>query len=129
LDAVTGTLAAVQTISTLPAGYTGRNTCSQIQISASGKFLYTPNRGHNSIAGFSVDPASGRLTSLGQVPTEAVPSAFSLDTAGRFLYAAGSASDRLAAYQINSNSGALAPLETYSVGQRPMEVLVTSSGD
>src|SRR5262245_50140742 len=55
LDPATGTLTALQTITTLPAGYTGRNTCSQIQISASGKFLYVPNRGHNSIAGFAVD--------------------------------------------------------------------------
>ena len=50
-----------------------RNTYSQIQISSSGKFLYVPNRGHNSIAGFSVDTSTGRLTAIGQVSTEAVP--------------------------------------------------------
>jgi 6-phosphogluconolactonase len=64
----TGTLTALQTVSTLPDGYTGQNSCSQIQIGPSGKFLYAPNRGHNSIAGFAVDAATGLLTPIGQVP-------------------------------------------------------------
>jgi 6-phosphogluconolactonase len=129
LDPATGTLSALQTSTTLPAGYTGRNTCSQIQIAASGKFLYVPNRGHNSIAGFSVDASTGRLTAVGHVSTEAVPSAFSLDPQGHFVFAAGSASGRLAAYRINGETGALTPLETYAVGQRPMGVLVARLGD
>jgi len=129
LDPATGTLTALQTITTLPAGYTGRNTCSQIQVSASGKFLYVPNRGHNSIAGFAVDAATGRLTALGHVATEAVPSAFSLDPEGHFVFAAGSASGRLAGYRINGETGALTPLETYTVSQRPMGVLITRLGD
>lgn len=129
LDPATGTLAAFQTITTLPDGYTARNTCSQIQIASSGKFLYVPNRGHNSIAGFSVDAATGRLTAIGHVSTEAVPSAFSLDPEGHFVFAAGSASGRLAAYRINGETGELTPLETYAVGQRPMWVLVTRLGD
>jgi 6-phosphogluconolactonase len=128
LDAATGTLSAFQTISTLPEGFSGRNTCSQIQISASGKFLYTPNRGHNSIAGFSVDASSGQLTAIGQVSTEAVPSAFSLDPEAHFLFAAGSETDRLASYRVNGDTGALTPMETYSVGKRPMEVLVINLG-
>jgi 6-phosphogluconolactonase len=128
LDAATGTLSAFQTITTVPAGYTERNTCSQIQIASSGKFLYAPNRGHNSIAGFSLDPSTGRLTAIGQVATEAVPSAFSLDPEGKFLFAAGSQSGRLASYRINGDTGELTPLETYAVGQRPMWVLITSLG-
>ena len=128
LDPASGTLAALQTISTLPEGYTQRNTCSQIHLTASGRFLYTANRGHNSIAGFAVDAATGHLTAVGRVPTEAVPSAFGLDPAGDFLYAAGSASGRLAAYRINGQSGALTPLTTYAVGQRPMAVLATRLG-
>jgi len=129
LDTSKGTLSAFQTITTLPDGYTGRNTCSQIQITSSGKFLYVPNRGHNSVAGFSVGASSGRLTAIGQVSTEAVPSAFSLDPEGKFLFAAGSESGRLASYRINGDTGKLTPLETYSVGKRPMWVLVTSFGE
>ncbi|HIM80181.1 MAG TPA: lactonase family protein [Dehalococcoidia bacterium] len=126
LDSASGNLSAFQTISTLPEGFSGRNTCSQIQIAPSGKFLYTPNRGHNSIAGFSVDASTGRLTAAGRVSTEAVPSAFSLDPEAKFLYAAGSETGVLASYSINGDSGELTPMETYPVGKRPMEVQTTS---
>ena len=128
LDTASGTLSAFQTITTLPDGYTEQNTCSQIQVSSSGKFLYAPNRGHNSIAGFSVDPTSGRLTAIGQVPTEAVPSSFSLDPEDKFLFAAGSESGRIASYRINGDTGVLTPLETYTVGRNPMWVLMTTLG-
>ena len=120
-----GTLSAIQTVSTLPAGVTDRNTCSQIQFSPSGDFLFVPNRGHNSIASFTVD-AEGRLTPAGHAATEAVPSAFSLDPQGKFVFAAGSATGKLAAYSINSQTGGLTPLQTYSVGARPMSVLTTT---
>ena len=126
LDSSAGTLTAFQTVSTLPDDFEGRNSCSQIQISPSGKFLYAPNRGHNSIAEFAVDAATGRLTPVGRAPTEAVPRAFSLDPQGNFLFAAGLESGRLASYRINGESGELEPMETYDVGQRPMWVLITS---
>jgi 6-phosphogluconolactonase len=128
VDRATGTLSAAQTITTLPDGYTGRNTCSQIHLTRSGRFLYTANRGHNSIAGFRVDAASGHLTAIGQVPTEAVPGAFALDPTGNFLVAAGTASGRLASYRVNGESGALTPLATLAVGKRPAAVLATSLG-
>src|SRR5438128_6920723 len=128
LDRATGALSAVQTISTLPHGYTARNTCSQIHLTPPGQFLYVGNRGHNSIAGFAVDPA-GRLAPIGRASTEPVPSAFCLDPAGRFLFAAGSASGRLASYRINGETGALTPLATYAAGQRPQAVLATRLGD
>jgi 6-phosphogluconolactonase len=129
LDQATGTLSAVQTLTTLPEGFTARNTCSQIHLTASGKFLYVGNRGHNSLAGFAVDAATGHLTALGQVATEAVPGAFSVDPAGHFVFAAGTASGRLASYRIQGETGTLTPLATYTVGQRPAAVLVTRLGD
>src|SRR5467141_888522 len=128
LDTATGTLAAFQTITTLPEEYTGRHTCSQIQLTPSGQWLYVPNRGHNSIAGFAV-AADGRLTAVSRIATEAVPSAFSLDPEGTFVYAAGSATGRLASYRIHGETGELTPLEIYNVGQRPMWVLTTRLGD
>jgi 6-phosphogluconolactonase len=128
LDRATGALSAVQTITTLPDGYSARNTCSQIHLTSSGKFLYVANRGHNSIAGFAVD-TTGRLTAIGHTPTEAVPSAFSLDPAGHFVFAAGTASGRLASYRIDGETGALTPLTTYALGQRPAAVLATRLGN
>jgi 6-phosphogluconolactonase len=123
LDPTIGTLSAVQRVGTLPDGYSGRNTCSQIHLTPSAKFLYVGNRGHNSIAGFAVDAATGHLKPLGQVPTEAVPSAFCLDPGGSFLFAAGTATGKLASYRVNSETGALTALATYEAGRRPAAVL------
>ena len=128
LDAASGTLTAMQTVSTLPQGYDGKNSCSQIQIAPSGRFLYAPNRGHNSIAGFAVDTTTGLLTSLGQTPSEQIPRAFSLDPEGKFLYAAGLESGRLAAYRIDADTRVLHPLKTYPLGARPMWVMIIRVG-
>ena len=124
LDPATGLLTSLHTVSTLPVGYDGRNTCSQIQIAPSGKFVYAPNRGHNSIACFAVDATTGHLTPTGHMPTETIPRAFSLDPTGTFLFAAGLESGRLAAYRIDSTTGLLQPLEVYPVGNRPMWVMI-----
>jgi 6-phosphogluconolactonase len=129
LDRATGSLAAAQTISTLPAGFSARNTCSQIHLTPDGRLLYVGNRGHNSIAGFAVDGSTGQLTAAGHAPTEAVPSAFALDPTGNLLFAVGTASGRLASYRVNGASGALTPLGAQAVGQRPAAVLATRLGD
>lgn len=123
-DSDTGLLTPFQTVPTLPDNYDGPNSCSQIQITPDGRFLYAPNRGHNSIAAFAVDDADGSLTSLGQTATEPIPRAFSLDNTGNFLYAAGLESGNLAAYRIAQDTGRLEPLTTYAVGQSPMWVLI-----
>src|SRR5579863_5670442 len=104
LDKAAGTLAALQTISTLPAGHSERTTCSQIHLTPSGRFLFVGNRAatSSSIAAFAVDAATGQLTAAGHAPAEAVPSAFCLDPGGRFLFAAGTATGRLASYRIDA---------------------------
>ena len=119
-----GTLAPFQTVPTLPDGYAGQNSCSQIQVTPSGQFLYAPNRGHNSIAGFAVSDADGSLTPIGWTPTEPIPRAFSLDPSGSYLYVAGLESGRLASYRVNPDSGDLEPLRIYDVGNGPMWVLI-----
>ena len=125
LDTATGTLAAFQTITTLPEGYTDRNTCSQIQVSASGRFLYAPNRGHDSIACFSIDTATGQLTASGRVASEARPNALCLEPQDKFLFSAGQDSGRMATFSVNPNSGELTPLETTPLGNGPAWVSIT----
>jgi 6-phosphogluconolactonase len=124
-----GGLAPLQTISTLPAGFDSRNTCSQIHLTPSGRFLYVGNRGHNSIAGFRVAPDTGLLTPAGHAPTERVPSAFCLDPEGKFLFAGGTASGRLASYRIDGERGILTPLGVEDVGPRPAAVATVRLGD
>ena len=128
LDTGAGTLTAFQTISTLPQGYTGINSCSQIQITPNGRFLYAPNRGHNSIAGFSVDPSGGMLSATGHAATQAVPRAFSLDPQGKYIYAAGLETGNLTSYVIDQTTGELTPSEIYPLGNLPMWVLTTELG-
>ena len=101
----------------------GSQRIAQIHIAPSGKFLYVSNRGHHSIACFSTDEATGRLTSQGQQITEPTPRAFNVDPTGNFLFAAGLDSGRLAAYRIHQTTGRLTPLETCEVGKTPMWVL------
>jgi 6-phosphogluconolactonase len=127
-DPEQGTLSAFQILSTLPDSFTGSNTCAQIHMDPSGRFLYISNRGHDSIACFAVDEETGRLTAIGQAPSEATPRVFGLDPAGNHLYAAGQASGRLAAYRIDSASGSLEPIAVYDVGERPMWVKIIASG-
>jgi 6-phosphogluconolactonase len=122
-----GTLAPFQTVSTLPEGFAGDNTCAQIHIAPSGRFVYASNRGHDSIAGFAVDLATGSLSAAGHQPTEKTPRAFNLDPEGKYLFAGGLASSTLASYRIDYATGALEPLETYVVGDRPMWVLALKS--
>ena len=123
VDRASGTLSAAGTVPSLPPGVTVRNTCSQIYLTPSGRFLYVGNRGHNSIAGFAVDAATGRLTPAGHAATEAVPTAFGLDSRGAFLFSAGTATGRLASYRVNGETGVLTPLEIYTAGKRPAAVL------
>jgi hypothetical protein len=69
------------------------------------------------------------LTAIGQISTEAVPTAFNLDPEGKFLFVGDSESDRLTSYRVNDDAGELTALETYSVGRNPMWVLMTSLED
>ena len=64
-DADAGRLTARQTISTLPPGFAGSNFCSEILVSADGRFVYAGNRLHDSIGIFSVG-ADGELTYVGE---------------------------------------------------------------
>ncbi len=125
IDAESGALSHLQTVSTLPEGVTVRNTCSMIQFNGDASLLFVPNRGHNSIASFAVD-GEGMLRPAAHADTEAVPSAFGLDPSGRFVFAAGSATNRLAAYSIDGQSGTMTALGAYDVGARPMSVLAVT---
>ena len=115
-----------QTVPTLPADFDpGGNSTSQLRVHPSGKFLYAPNRGHDSVACFAIDPASGELTLIGRVPTEPHVRGFDIDPQGKFVFAAGVDSGRMSAYEIDRRSGELAFLDSYKVGENPMWVLAS----
>ncbi|HAA52001.1 MAG TPA: hypothetical protein DCE43_19945 [Planctomycetaceae bacterium] len=101
VDGRSGKLKPLQTLSSLPKGFDGaKNATARCEITPDGKFVYVANRGHQSIACFSINPKTGRATSLGQVPTEKTPRSFTIDPTGRYLYAAGESSGRIASFRI-----------------------------
>ena len=118
-DAATGTLSNVQTLSTLPAGFTGKPWAADIHVTPDGRFLYTSERTTSTLAAFAIDPASGTLTLKSHTPTEKQPRGFNIDPSGRFLVAAGQLSHAMTLYAIDRESGALKPLKNYSLGKNP----------
>jgi 6-phosphogluconolactonase len=97
-----------QTLSTLPRGFAEDNTCADIHISSDGKFLYASNRGHNSIAVYSVDYETGELKLLAHEPTRGkTPRNFSLSPGDRFLLVANQTTNTLVSFQRDPNSGLL----------------------
>jgi 6-phosphogluconolactonase len=109
-DAMNGTFHPLQTISTIPKTFTAENTAAEIEISPSGKFLYASNRGHNSIAVFSIDPQKGTLTLLQYVPTKGEsPRNFEIDPTGSLLFVGNEKSDTLVTFRVDPKSGRLTP--------------------
>lgn len=107
-DAATGRLTARQSISTLPAGFAGSNFCSEILVSADGRFVYAGNRLHDSIARYSVG-TNGDLTYLGEQWTRGnYPRSFSFDPSGRFLYCCNQRADNVAVFRVERATGDLA---------------------
>ncbi|HKV26130.1 MAG TPA: lactonase family protein [Candidatus Acidoferrum sp.] len=102
--------APLQVLSTLPAGYSGPKEAAEIAIHPSGKFLYTSNRGHDSIAVFAIDKKKGTLRLLGHVLTGGkTPRHFAIDPTGNFLLAENQESNNVVVFHIEQASGSLTP--------------------
>jgi 6-phosphogluconolactonase len=116
-----GTLKHIETVSTLPSGFTGVSYCADVHIHPNGKFLYGSNRGHNSIVVFRIHHGSGKLELIEHVSTQGDwPRNFAIDPYGRFLYVANQRSDNVVAFSIDSKSGRLKP--TGDIEQIPSPV-------
>jgi 6-phosphogluconolactonase len=108
-DAERGMLSPIYTSSTLPPGWTGTNYPADIHIAPSGRTLYVSNRGHNSIAVFSV-AATGALALNQAVSTDGDwPRNFSLDSTGRWLLVANQKSNSIVVFGRDEESGKLTP--------------------
>jgi len=97
-----------QTISALPPDFTGTNTAAEIRVHPSGRFLYTTNRGHNSVAIFEVEQETGELEVIGWESTRGEwPRGMNIDPSGTFLYAANQNTDNIAVFRIHPSNGRL----------------------
>jgi len=99
---------SIQKISTLPAGFSGDNTGAEIAMHPNGKFLYTSNRGDDSIALFSIDHSSGKLAFIDRFPTHGKqPRFFTLDPSGSRLLVANQSTGNIVELKINPATGRL----------------------
>lgn len=108
-DATAGTLTRFQNISTLPAGFTGFSTAATVVIDAAGRYLYASNRYSDTIAAFSINRESGRLTLLQHISAGGkLPRHFTLDPTNRWLLVANQDSSNIVVLARNPKTGMLA---------------------
>jgi 6-phosphogluconolactonase len=140
-DATSGAWREVQRTTALPAGFDGKESgkkpsdkkpssdqkpssdkkpwAADIHVTPDGRFLYASERATNTLAAYKIDSDSGKLTTIGSVPTEKQPRGFNIDPSGRYLAAVGELSDGMTVYAIDPRSGALTALKSYPTGKKP----------
>jgi 6-phosphogluconolactonase len=129
-DPVRGAFIAIQAVSTLPGDTkyvrpmfdptnpgkvpTGTNTTAEIRVHPNGKWVYSTNRGANTIAMYKVDSKSGKLTATGWASTKGeIPRGMNIDPSGKYLYVGNQNSDNILVFRINAQDGKLeGPLYT-----------------
>ena len=108
-DPVRGSLTEILTLSTLPQPTPGNSTAETV-VHPSGKFVYVSNRGHDSLAMFQCDPATGRLTAIGHQSTGGkTPRNFNVDPTGRYVLAANQSTNNVVVLRVDTSNGKLTP--------------------
>lgn len=109
-DGNTGALKPLQIASTLPDTFTGNSRASEIEVDATGRFVYASNRGYDSIAIFHIDQATGHLRFVDAVASQGrTPRFFASAPGGRYMYVLNEDSDSIVAMHIDKTSGRLKP--------------------
>jgi 6-phosphogluconolactonase len=116
LNAQNGTLTSLGRWGSLPITFSGKPAAADIHITPDGRFIYTSDRGSNTLTGFRVDPQTGYLDLIGHWPSETQPRGFNIDPSGRYLLEVGQKSGMLSVHAIQEN-GALKRIGSYPFGQ------------
>jgi 6-phosphogluconolactonase len=120
-DAKAGALKELQTLRTLPEHYDGPNSCAELDIHPTGKFLYASNRGHNSLVLFNVDADKGTLTFVEEQGTGGkTPRHFGIEPSAKHMVIANQGSDSLLACRIDSGNGRLKPSGVFAQAPSPV---------
>lgn len=108
----TGVFTVAQTIPTIPAEHTEFNGGAAIRISQDGKFVYASNRGHDSIAVFSVSSKNNLLSLVEIIASEGrIPRDFDIDPTDQFVVVAHQESDNLTLFERDQETGELSLLQ------------------
>ncbi len=109
-ESMRGELKEIQTVTTLPEDFRGANTCAEIEVHPSGKFIYASNRGHDSIAVFAVEPKTGRVNLIQHQATQGKsPRHFALDPTAKWLLAENQDSNEIVVFGVDLQTGRLTP--------------------
>ena len=129
-DPATGKIGqTLQNISTEPPGYSGPHSTAEIAVHRSGKFLYGSNRGAQSIVGYRIDPATGKLSVIG-FANQGVnfPRNFVIDPSGKWLYVANQKGDNIVQFEINPETGELKPTGQVTPSITPVAMVFRTPG-
>jgi 6-phosphogluconolactonase len=115
-DGQRGSFTLIQTISTLPQDFRGVSIGADVLVHPNGRFLYGSNRGHDSIAVFSIDPAKGTLAPVQYASAQGKrPSNFEIDPTGNYLFVANRDTSNLVQFRIDRQTGRLEPIASFSI--------------
>ncbi|HEX4117291.1 MAG TPA: lactonase family protein [Rhizomicrobium sp.] len=90
-------------ISSLPDGYQGTNTTSELLIDKAGKHLYGANRTEDSIVTYGINPDGG-VTRIANTWTEADnPRSLTIDPSGKFLYSLNQSGNNVVTFRLGAN--------------------------
>jgi 6-phosphogluconolactonase len=108
----------IDMVSALPPDFKGVSTAAEIEIDKAGKFVYTSNRGHDSIAVFAVDQSTGKLKLIQNQSTGGKqPRAFMLDPTGSYLIAGNQNTNTMTTFKVDKGTGKLTPTgDKYDLG-------------
>ncbi len=108
-DASSGALEEINTLSTLPGEVEEGFSTADVHVHPNGRFVYGSNRGHNTIACYSIDQTTGAIEFVERTDVEPVPRNFAIDPTGNFLLSAGSNSGKTTSFRIDGDTGSLTP--------------------
>lgn len=125
-DSASGTLKLAQTLTSLPAGFTGRSAAADVHVSANGKFVYVSNRDlsakntRGTLAGYSIDAKTGRAKATGIFKTGVVPRSFVINHSSQFVYVGGQNSNDITTHRIDQKTGQLSEVATRDAESTPI---------
>jgi 6-phosphogluconolactonase len=107
-DAATGRVSPFQTLSTIPAGFKGETTTSEVRIHPNGQFVYAASRGADCLAVYARNVATGVLTPVEIVPSGGhFPRNFALSPDGRWLVCGHQESGNTTVFAVDPATGRL----------------------